>query len=248
MTYDPCNPDIAGSIERQGYYVCNFATNGYLPPFSYTVGFTESWRHPEVIVMGLPVQTNASVLTFAAELVAQGEKLTPGWEYSDFIRDYPVQFVRVRKQHIPDYFGYGLHYYGGAVFSALQLVWPAKDSTWPWESAFDPKLLQFQKLLDRDGSFSFFEHKNCRAFVSRNAFEGKTITEIQHCKDGDWVFLTDSGRSVDDVRIYCLQHVVDSDPSVNRVFDLGFGQIARRKNRKSHWVRTSLAEQCHRTV
>ena len=123
MSYDPCNPRIKEAIEEQGFYVCNFERHGQMPEFSYTVGFTETWGHPEMLVMGLNVETNSHCLVQCAELVEHGERLTPGWEYSDIVQ-CPVQFVDILPQHIPNHFGFGLEYYGKQKFKALQLVWP----------------------------------------------------------------------------------------------------------------------------
>ena len=237
MSYDPCNPDIAGAIAKQGFYICNFEMDGYLPSFSYTVGLTESWGHPEILIMGLALETNSSCLVDCAERVRDGEVLKPASDY-DGILKCPVRFVEVLPQHLGNHFGFGLEYYrdkGAKPFKALQFVWPDKELKWPWDDEFDANLKSYHKLLDRDPEFAFYEPKNLGTFVTKGVLDGKTIIDVHHEEDGSWQFLADEPRTTEYIALVCLEEVVKIDPTVNNLFHLGFGQSASRKTKRSEW-------------
>ena len=69
-------PDIAAAIQRQGFFIANFESDGYLPAFSYTIGLKETCEHPELLTMGLPLELNAANLVCGCEFVKSGQKIS----------------------------------------------------------------------------------------------------------------------------------------------------------------------------
>ena len=120
-------PNIADVIAQQGFFICNFESDGYLPAFSYTIGLHETCSHPELLTMGLSMEMNSDNLIQACELVKDGQAMKTETDYADFLNDYPIRFLPILKEHMPEYFGYGLEYYNFQDFSAMQLVWPSKS-------------------------------------------------------------------------------------------------------------------------
>ena len=231
------NPPIAESIEENGFYLCNFDGDGYLPAFSYSVGLTKSYSHPELLIMGLSREINLSILEHACELVRDGKKFEIQTDYEEFLEGFSICFLPILKKHLPDYFGFGIEYYGDMEFEALQLIWPDKQSRWPWDEEFEPELLINQKLLDRDPNFKFYERLNLATFVTKGVFEGSPITYVVHDEDGDWQFLTDEDPTEENAMIVAFEEVVELDPTVNELFDLGYGQSAHRDSPQDAWQR-----------
>jgi len=64
-----------------------------------------------------------------------------------YLRGYPVVFKEVKKSHHKEYFGYGLWYYSGPKFPAIQCCWPDKKGLFPWDRGFDPKWVKLQPVL-----------------------------------------------------------------------------------------------------
>jgi hypothetical protein len=79
-------------------------------------------------------------------------------------------------------------------------------------------------------------------FVTRQVFrDGAPIGLISHDRDGDWQFLheeeEDAQRSVDDLLIVHLHHVVDRFPEVAQFANLPIGWVAWPEEDGSGWMR-----------
>ena len=238
-TKDPaCNPQIKEAIRKQGFFVCNFESDGYLPAFSYSIGLSETWAHPEILTMGLSPEMNAGNIVECAAKIKGGNTIATNIDNHDFLSGFPVQFINVLPEHFPFYFGFGLNYYGDQNFEAMQLVWPDKQSNWPWDDDFNKDACLLQKLLDRDPGFAFYEPKNLGVIVSKGAFgDNKPILDVFHEEDGDWQFLTAEPRVAENAMLVCLEEVAKTDPSINVLFDLGYGKSAHRESPDESWSR-----------
>ena len=53
----------------------------------------------------------------------------------------------VSKDHYVEYFGAARGFYGGSNFDVVQLVFPAKDGTWPWDAGATDAFRAWQPLL-----------------------------------------------------------------------------------------------------
>lgn len=120
------------------------------PGFMYTVGLTYSYQAPEIIVFALPTKIGHRLLNKLGRRVKEGERLVMGRRYED-VANMPVQFLAVDPAH-HHYFGTASYWYRDSLsdpsaYSALQLVWPDKDSRFPWEPEADPALAPMQPLL-----------------------------------------------------------------------------------------------------
>jgi hypothetical protein len=114
------------------------------PPFNYTVGF-KLREHPELLIMGLNMETMHGLLGVIYEQVKSGTRFNPDTYYQFVIENHRVAFVE-----ITDPFGeYPMtmtrHLMGE--FQALQLVWPDAQDRFPWHEDFDPEYRLYQELL-----------------------------------------------------------------------------------------------------
>jgi hypothetical protein len=64
-----------------------------------------------------------------------------------YLEGYPVVFKEVRRERYRGVLGYGLWYYDGDAFPALQCVWPDKQGRFPWEAEFEERYRRMQPLL-----------------------------------------------------------------------------------------------------
>lgn len=233
---DVSSPPIKEHIEKQGFYVCNFLAGDYCPAFSYTVGMRESQGHPEFIAMGLSLELNSHLVVEACERVKAGETIEPDREYTGFIEGYPIRFVKVLQEHMPNHFGYAREYFGGWDFEVLQIVWPDKQGLWPWNEGCIEAFPYIQKLLDRDPHFAFYAPKNLASFVSEGVFdENMVIYDAIHGEDG-WQFIANQPTTPENLILVCLETVVKEDPTINELFTLPQGKRAWRKKRGGEWT------------
>ena len=155
--------------------------------------------------------------------------------YPDFLADFAVRFVTVDKACYQDYFGYASWFYKSWDFPALQIVWPDKKAPYPWDEGFNPDWKSAQPLLDRDNGFKFREDRKLGVYTTRQVLEGPPILRVSHEMDGDWQFLCDTTTDVADLKIVCLEHLIERDSSINELFQLKYGWTAWRDTVEGDW-------------
>ena len=106
------------------------------PPFAYTVGLF-GLHHPELVTVGLSVETAAALLNHVARRVMEGQDLIPGalltfeeWQHSVVPEVLPnpgeVLFTANRYYRRPDH----------ASVPALQLTYDDVTGRFPWEEGY----------------------------------------------------------------------------------------------------------------
>jgi hypothetical protein len=101
--------------------------------WSYTIGLTRHFDHPEIIITGLTPDLAQTLLNDVGGRVSKGECFGPEQLYDGIIAKYAVKFRRVLDVTAGDYFNIGAHYYQGYDFTALQMLWPDTDGRFPDE-------------------------------------------------------------------------------------------------------------------
>jgi hypothetical protein len=115
------------------------------PPFCYSVGFSQTWNHPELLVYGLGFDDAAIVLTGLAGTVRAGRRFADGDVDSDTF-DRPVAFVAIPPDERFGRFIVTIEYYS-VDFDALQVVTSDGAGRFPWQADYDAALVRGQPLL-----------------------------------------------------------------------------------------------------
>jgi hypothetical protein len=207
----------------------------YSPSFAYTIGLFQTYGYPELVCFGLPLDLLHSVLWEGKRLLDKHPKPDLATGYPDFLEGFDVRLVTVDEKRYSDYFGYAGWFYKSWDFPALQIVWPDKQSLYPWDEGFNPNWKAAQPLLDRDTDFKFREERNLAVFTTRQVLEGLPILRVSHEADGDWQFLCDTTSDVDDLKIVALEQIVKHDPSINELYQLNYGWSAWRETPEHDW-------------
>jgi len=104
--------------------------------FTYTIGLSETFAHPEIMIFGLDGKVAHGILSDCVEMIRKGAAFQPEVEYAGVIGgDYKVMFKVVRKDFLPEYFGAAVRFYGNRDFDGLVLFWPDKRGRFPWQEA-----------------------------------------------------------------------------------------------------------------
>lgn len=61
-------------IAANGWYLMLVEGNGPMPPWGYTVGLSDGFRHPELLMVGAELETMAALLNSFAQAVVDGEE------------------------------------------------------------------------------------------------------------------------------------------------------------------------------
>ena len=218
---DQYSNKLTDDIVKYGFGVIMVPQTNYLPSFAYTVGLWKSYKHPELISLGLPIDILHTMLNTVVFEVIKKKLIEIGRNYHDILEKYPVQFLTVDKRNIPDYFGQAISYYQTVDFPALQLIWPDDKGIFPYES-------------------DFREDKLCPVFTTSAWLENQQpIVEVIHDKEGHWFFLP-SGEP--DWKLVSLEELIKVDPTLNDVFDLDYGECANREFVGGRWKRDIYKE------
>ncbi len=227
-------------IDQYGWTVICVPGSKYLPSFAYTVGLYKGFGHAEIIMFGFTPKTMHVILNDAGIRVKQGQPIQTNIIYDDFFEGGNVQFIPVDPRNLEDYFGFAIGYNGHAQFPAIEIVWTDREHRFPWESGFDETMRHRQPLLDRNADFKFRESPQRLICSSWQVLKiGEAILEVVHEADGDWQFLTGDEEDADALET-TLQAIVDIDVTVNEVFNLELGELARRTHVGAAWQRTKI--------
>lgn len=228
------------NIDKFGLQVITVAATNYLPSFTYSIGLTQTYHHPEIICFGLPTDLGHEINNIVAGLIKDGEVFTCGEIYNNIFKESKAMFITVDKRNIDDYFGTGINYYQDKQFDALQLIWTDSNDRFPWEENFEEKYAYIQPLLDRNAEFKFYEPKNLTTFTTRQWLEEKEpILHVVHDHDGDWQFLT-GDQMPEDIKIVALEELTKKDSTLNEIFDLEYGEEAERDIIGGKWTRNRI--------
>jgi hypothetical protein len=226
---------IISDVEEYGFHIVQIAGDGYSPSFAYTIGLYRTYGHPELICFGLSLSLLHSVLWSGKELLDKQPMPDLSIDYPDLIDDYDVRLLPVAKEWYGDYFGYGIWFNQGRNFPALQIVWPDKQTLYPWNEGFNPNWKATQPLLDRNLDFKFREERNVAVFTTHQVLEGLPILRVIHEANGDWQFLCDTTYEIADLKIVALEELVKRDPTLNNLFQLNYGRQAQRIDEAADW-------------
>lgn len=129
------NESIKQNIQKYGWqfqYV--FDADGEKEEFSYSIGFEESFGHPEIMILGLNRDTMHSILSDIASDIRGGQKFKEGVRTSNVLSgEFDVLFKSVREDLLPEYAGIATRYYQGP-FRLLVMFWPDKSNVLPTEA------------------------------------------------------------------------------------------------------------------
>lgn len=234
------DPKILADIEQYGLSVVLIEATDYLPSFAYSIGLWQTYNHPEIICIGLRINTMHEIINDVADLIKNGHSIEPNKPYIEIFENNKAIFLKVDDRNLGDYFGTAIDFYNASDFQALQLVWTDRNDRFPWEADFEEEFIYKQPLLDRNADFKFREAKNLGVFTTRQWLElGKPILRVVHDEDGDWQFLT-GDQIIDDAKIVALEQMIKRDITLNEVFDLNYGESAERDSVEGIWKRHKI--------
>lgn len=152
------NDDVGRSIDlgiaSRGWHVVvslGTKTAGGELIHAYTVGLTETYGHPEVVVFGLsPLEATKALQTVAAQVKSIGQTFTTDLVYRHVFQNHRAAFRHVPPEKACSVLSLACQRYGQGAFEALQLVWPDDADRFPWEKGYDRRYLAMQPLLDEE--------------------------------------------------------------------------------------------------
>lgn len=143
--------ELAAIIEQSGWAVVRVDGDSLEPTLAYSVGMSESFAHPEIIVMGLAVAVMHTMIDTVGHLVASGRRFAAGEESTEIIEGYACCFRAVAPAAVQHYMGVAVERCGTSV-AALHCVWPDAKGLYPWNQGASADFRRLQPKLSDDPS------------------------------------------------------------------------------------------------
>lgn len=137
--------DWADLIDEHGWAVVKVPELG----LAYSIGLLERFGHPEVAILGLPVQTAHMIINIIGGLVRGGESFGDGDETASgvLLEGYACAFRAVHPSRFEDYLGQLLDHYPPGDIPVLQCCWPDATGAFPWSEHASDWLIEHQERL-----------------------------------------------------------------------------------------------------
>ncbi|HZH90257.1 MAG TPA: DUF4262 domain-containing protein [Pyrinomonadaceae bacterium] len=134
-------------VAEYGWHVVMVFEDDEGPGFAYTVGLYQTFRHPEILIIGLNVDLMSNILNSVGDDIKTGTIYEAGKEYSEIVENYKCSFQKIDESFYTDFLGTGIWFYKGKPFPALQCVYPDISGHYPWHKNCNPALIEMQPLL-----------------------------------------------------------------------------------------------------
>ncbi len=140
---------ILADIAENGVHIANVAEGEGRPEYSYTVGLWHTYRHAELLVVGLADEVAADLLNQAVDAIDAGRAFAAGERHEGLVNHYPVHFGAVAAVQAQQWLPVVAWAYERGDVACLQLVYPDKQGRWPWQADVREGFRAVQPVLER---------------------------------------------------------------------------------------------------
>ena len=133
---------LLNDIKKIGWHVVHVPADTEGPGFSFSVGLFKTFKHPEIIIIGLKIDLAHVLINNIGEDVSNKKKYQSGKFYSGILDDFKCFMLKVSEKQYKEYLGTARGYYRGDDFPVLQCIFPTVTGKYPWEWPKEKKYLQ----------------------------------------------------------------------------------------------------------
>jgi hypothetical protein len=147
MVEDKLEIKLLNDIEKYGLQVMRVLNEGASPGFSYSIGLFKTYKHPEIIIVGLKQELSHILINNMAEDIKNGNVFEPLNYYTGILGDFKCYIVKVRPTNYDGYVGQAQRYYKNDDFPIVQCVYPTTKGIYPWEKSWPESIKDLQPIL-----------------------------------------------------------------------------------------------------
>lgn len=152
MKLEPSDQELLNDIEEHGFQALHIFAEREEPAFTFSIGFTESLRSPEVIIFGLNRELMHNMLWEVFRQLKAGKAMADGVCWSHLIDGFDCISRPVHPSWTRKYLGTAIWHQryrtGNDEVTAFQLFWPgAQQGLFPWEAGCDSFVIGQQPAL-----------------------------------------------------------------------------------------------------
>jgi Domain of unknown function (DUF4262) len=116
-------------------------------PWSFSIGFYETWEFPELIIFGRSRATARHILNTIAIGLDDNHRPDLSTTTDTLIPGAKCLFLEVLERYYQDYVGFALWYYRKRKFPLYQIIWPNSDGLYPWSPSATKAVKEWQPVL-----------------------------------------------------------------------------------------------------
>jgi len=144
---NPKDQRIIDDVAKFGWHVVQVMEDNEGPGFAFSVGLYQTFKHPEIIVVGLPLDRMHGIINNVGFAIRGGARFEDGVRSGEILEKHDVIFRQVPRERYQEYLGTALWFYKNQHFPTLQCVWPDREGRFPWEEEYTDSLKALQTLL-----------------------------------------------------------------------------------------------------
>jgi hypothetical protein len=141
--------EIKSNIKKYGHHIIHVLEEEDEANFSYTIGLYETYKQPEIIIIGQSQDLLQVLLNNLAYDYKQGRVLTSGQLEEDILDDYKCMALDVDKKHYEEFLGLAMDYYKGIDFPVMQIIWPTQSNQYPYDTDAPEGFKKWQPVLGK---------------------------------------------------------------------------------------------------
>lgn len=138
---------VIRDVNTSGWHIARVPPAGGHHGWAFSVGFEQTFHHPEVAIFGLPDDVQRALLDTIGQQLRVGRAFPNGHVDETLAPPYRCMFRGIDAAWQAAVLPAASWFYGDRPFAAVQLFWPDRAQLLPWQAGFDPDLATFQPLL-----------------------------------------------------------------------------------------------------
>jgi hypothetical protein len=144
---DRSEQKVIDDVAKFGWHCVHIQAEGEFVEYTFTVGLLQTYKHPELIIFGLPAMVSHQILTTAADAARSGAPLDLSQPTDELLEDYPCCFAKVPRAKYREHVGFARWYYEGDDFTLYQVIWPCRSGFYPWHPRATAEFKRAQPVI-----------------------------------------------------------------------------------------------------
>jgi len=226
------------------------------PPVVYTIGLWSAFRHPDLVMIGMPHLHMMQIVGKISQIVKDSSDSERRiWKHGEIARDFlsdnfPITFCSISSP--PPFMQTGLRYYeligvkNWESFPILQVLWPDENGAFPHEENCTYEVKYSQPFFGSEevkNPWPFSESPWKRCIISGDIVRKKrTILYITRASNGIYHFMEDAAYDPGSYSANLVE-VLRYDPSIQAASTLETGERIMRRDESQEWKRVPLLAQ-----
>lgn len=138
---------MLSDIARVGWHLVGIPEDDEGPAYVFSVGLYHSLDQPEIMIVGLDIETGWHLINAIGEQMQSGQRFGDLDIVDDIAEGFPLGFRAVDAEYFRSCLGSALWFYQALKFPVLQCLWPDEKSRFPWDSDCDKNCRKSQRLV-----------------------------------------------------------------------------------------------------